>query len=106
MLNMLIIILPAIWISFTSYLVWYLTSAKRNVAITFEDAKALWQIHRKTANCSGHKWNPISRKGEKISGFQCECGYTYTQRRPLISGKPRSNHRDHKNQQAFPLSSY
>ena len=106
MVNMLIVIMPAIWVSFTSCIGWYLTYAKRSVPITFDDAKALWQIHKKTANCSCLKWSPISHKGEKISGFRCECGYTYTQRSPLISDKPRSRHCYHKSQQGFPLSSY
>ena len=39
--------MPAIWVSFTSCIGWYLTCAKRGVPITFDDAKALWQIHKK-----------------------------------------------------------
>jgi hypothetical protein len=108
MIDILIIILPTIWVSFAAYLLWYATSAKRNVSITFDDAKTLWQIHKKTANCSGHKWNPISRKGGKISGFQCECGYKYTQKRPLLSTipRPKKSNRDNRSQTGFPVASY
>ena len=108
MIDILIIILPTFWISFAAYLAWYVTSAKRNVSITFDDAKALWQIHKKTAQCSSRKWNPISRKGGKISGFHCECGYKYTQRRPLLSSKPRvkQSNQDHRSQTGFPVVSY
>jgi hypothetical protein len=106
MMDKLIIILPAIWVLFASYLVWYVTSAKRNVAITFNDAKALWHIHKKNVRCSGHKWRPISRKSGKISGFECECGYKYTQRRPILSGKPKNSHLDYRNQTAFSVTSY
>ena len=104
--SILTVILPAIWASFASCLVWFVTSAKRSVSITFDDAKALWHIHKKTTNCSSHKWNPISRKGGKISGFECECGYKYTQKKPLISSSPKNNHREHRRQTGFPLSSY
>ncbi len=84
-----ILIIPAFWASFAACLVWFISSAKRNVPITINDAKTLWKIHKKSANCPGHKWQPITRKGDKISGFKCECGYKYTQKRPLVSTAPR-----------------
>jgi hypothetical protein len=106
MIDMLIIILPATWVLFASYLVWYVTSAKRNVSITFNEAKALWHIHKKNARCPSHKWRPISRKSGKISGFECECGYKYTQRRPILSSRPKNSHIDHRNQATFSVASY
>ncbi len=86
---MLTIILPTVWASFAGYLIWYVTTAKRNVNITLEDAKTLWKIHKNSANCTGHKWQPLSRRGGKIAGFRCECGYKYTQKRPLVSTMPK-----------------
>jgi hypothetical protein len=62
------------------------TLAKRSAPITANDAKVLWVMHRKTAHCSGHKWQPIKLKKGKIVGFRCQCGYKYTQKRPLVSG--------------------
>jgi len=106
MLDIPIIILPVIWASFACCLLWYVTSAKRHVPITFNDAKTLWKIHKKNARCSGHKWHPISGKGGKISGFECECGYKYNQKRPIVSSMPKNSHRDHRNQAAFPVASY
>ena len=70
MIDTPLIILAAIWVSFTGYAIWYVTSAKRNVPITFDDAKTLWKIHKKNAKCAGHKWHPILRKSGKISGFE------------------------------------
>ena len=58
--------------------------AKRSAPITVNDAKVMWTMHKKTAHCSGHKWEPIKRKKDKIFGFRCECGYKYTQKRPLV----------------------
>ena len=104
--NTLTIILPAIWASFACCLLWFVTSAKRSVSITFDDTKALWRIHKKATNCSSHKWNPISRKGGKISGFECACGYRYTQKRPLICSSPKNGNHDHRRQTGFPVSSY
>ena len=106
MMDTLIIILPVIWASFTCYLLWFVTSAKRSVPITLEDAKTLWKIHKKNTKCACHKWRPLSRKSGKISGFECECGFKYTQRRPLLSGSPRASHRDHRSQTSFSVASY
>ena len=100
------IILAAIWVSFTGYAVWYLTSAKRNVPITFDEAKTLWKIHKKTAKCHGHKWRPISRRGGKISGFECECGYKYNQKRPILSSMPKNSHRTYRDQAGFLVTTY
>ena len=88
---MLTIILPTVWTFFMGYLLWYVTSAKRNAAITVNDAKILWKMHKKSTNCAGHKWRLITRRGGKISGFECECGYKYTQKRPLISNLPKNS---------------
>ncbi len=106
MLDTPLILIVAIWASFTGYAVCYLTSAKRNVPITFDDAKTLWKIHKKNAKCHGHKWRPISGRGGKISGFECECAYKYNQKRPIVSSMPKNNHRDHKNQPGFPVTTY
>ena len=103
---MLTVILPAIWISFTGYLLWYVTSAKRNVPITLDEAKALWKIHKRTAKCTSHKWRPISRRGDKISGFECECGYKYNQKRPIVSSIPKNGYRDDRNQAEFQVTTY
>jgi hypothetical protein len=105
MIDMLII-LPAIWVLFACYLAWFLTSAKRNVSITFDDAKALWHIHKKNTRCASHKWRPVLRKNGKISGFECECGYKYTQKRPIISNRPKNGHMDYRNQTTFSVASY
>jgi hypothetical protein len=86
--------------------VWYVTSAKRSVPITFDDAKTLWEIHKKNTKCTGRKWRPISRRGGKISGFECECGYKYNQKRPIVSSMPKNNHQDNRNQAAFPVAPY
>jgi hypothetical protein len=79
------------WASFALCGAWYLTSAKRNTPMTQSDAKMMWILHRKSANCMGHKWKPITRRKGKIIGFECECGYKYTQKRPLISRMPKHN---------------
>jgi hypothetical protein len=90
--KMLTIILPAVWALFTGYMLWYATSAKSSAAITVNDAKILWKMHKKSTNCTGHKWHLITGRSGKISGFKCDCGYKYTQKRPLVSSKPRISH--------------
>lgn len=85
---MLTIILPTVWVIFTGYLLWYITSAKHNAAITADDAKILWKMHKKNANCAGRKWYLITCQSGKISGFECECGYKYTQQQPIVYSSP------------------
>jgi hypothetical protein len=77
------------WAFFMGYLLWYVTSAKRNAAITVNEAKILWKMHKKSTNCAGYKWRLITHRGGKISGFECDCGYKYTQKRPIVSSVPR-----------------
>ncbi|HLE74569.1 MAG TPA: hypothetical protein VI864_00795 [Candidatus Bathyarchaeia archaeon] len=105
---MLTIILATAWASFTGYLLWYVTSAKRNVPITVSDAEILWRLHKKSTNCAGHKWRLIKRRN-RISGFECECGYRYTQKRPLISNLPKGSSQNPRivdQQQRMPSSGY
>jgi hypothetical protein len=83
------------WASFALCGAWCLTSVKRNTSITFSDAKMIWILHRKSANCTGHKWQPITRRKGKIIGFECECGYEYTQKRPLVSRIPKAQLETH-----------
>ena len=68
------------------YLLCYMIAVKRSEPITVDEAKMLWKIHKKTAHCGGQKWQPITRKGDKLTGFQCECGYNYSQKRPMLAG--------------------
>ena len=89
--DMLSMLMLTAWSSLAIGAVWCLTSAKRNAPITLNDAKMIWIMHRKSATCTRHKWQPITRREGKIIGFQCECGYKYTQKRPLVSRMPKHN---------------
>jgi hypothetical protein len=107
MMDILLISIPAFWVAFACCLAWYLTSAKKHATITFEDAKALWHIHKKNTHCASHKWKPISRKSGKISGFECDCGFKYTQKRPLFYSEPKNSHIDHhRRRTTFSMASY
>ncbi len=61
-----------------------LATTKSAAPITTDEAKVIWTMHRKTAHCGGHKWQPIKQRKDKIVGFQCECGYKYKQSRPWV----------------------
>jgi len=56
--------------------------------ITAKDAKMIWMIHTNTSSCGSHRWQPLKRSNDKIVGFQCDCGYRYTQRKPLVCISP------------------
>ena len=70
------------------------TLGRCSAPITVNDAKVMWMMHRKGTHCSGHKWEPIKGKKDKIIGFRCECGHKYTQKRPLVCSAPK-HHEEH-----------
>lgn len=75
------------WACFTAYSLWYFTMAKHYAPLNPEEAKMLWKIHRQNAKCQSTKWREI-KKGGKIVGFECECGYRHIQKRPITKGTP------------------
>jgi hypothetical protein len=97
-----IIFLPAAWTIFMGCLLWYMIAVKRSEPITVDEAKMLWTIHKKTTHCGGKKWQPITRKGDKLKGFQCECGYNYSQKRPMLAGTHKA-HRTISQSYGYPI---
>ena len=83
------LLIPAIWVCLAAYVIWFVGAAKRHVPLTLEEAKMLWKIHKQDTNCRYRKWQPISRRNGKITGFKCECGYKHTQKRPMVSRIPK-----------------
>ena len=75
------------WVCFALYTIWYLTSAKHYAPLTVDEAKMLWKIHKQNISCDSRMWREI-RRGGKIVGFACECGYNYTQKRPIVTNTP------------------
>lgn len=89
MQNFLFIITSIFWMIFGCYLFWYITSAMHNVFISRADANALWKIHKGNQLCNRKRWKVITQKGKKIIGFECSCGYSYSQKKLVISSSPR-----------------
>jgi hypothetical protein len=84
---MIEIIAVTLWACFVAYAIWYFTSAKHYVPLTPREARLLWKIHKQTARCDSKRWREI-RRGRKIVGFACECGYKYMQKRPIVASPP------------------
>ena len=84
---MIEIIAITLWVCFIAYAIWYFTSAKHYVPLTPREARLLWKIHKQTAGCYSKRWREI-RRGRKIVGFACECGYKYMQKRPIVASPP------------------
>jgi len=82
--NTLEIITPIVWICFTAYTAWYLTSAKYYAPLTLTEARLLWKIHKQNANCRSEEWHKIQHNG-KIIGFECTYGYRHTQKKLVAS---------------------
>jgi hypothetical protein len=84
---MIEIIASIIWAGFAAYAIWYFAVAKHYAPLTLNEAKILWKIHKQTTNCHSKMWREI-RRGKKIVGFECECGYKHIQKRPIRANKP------------------
>jgi hypothetical protein len=93
------ILMFTLWSVFVAYITWYLTSAKHFAPITPREGGMLWKIHKSSAHCSGRRWRTIKR-GSKIVGFECECGYRHVQRRPIVANMPQSLSVPSENQKA------
>ncbi len=81
-----LIVVTLVWIAFACSLLCYVIEVRRSEPITVDEAKILWKMHKKTTHCAGKKWEPIAHKGDKLKGFRCDCGYRYTQKKPLVTG--------------------
>jgi hypothetical protein len=60
-------------------------ATEHTVPIKIEDANAMWTLHKLNSGCDCKKHRLLSQKKGKTIGFMCECGYKYTQKKPLIS---------------------
>ena len=87
MFDPLEILLFTFWTIFVVYATWYFTSAKHYAPLTYTEAKILWSIHKQSVKCNSKKWKPIKR-GNKIVGYECECGYKHVQKRPIVGNTP------------------
>ena len=77
----------AVWTFLVGYATWYFTSAKSSVPLSPAEVKLLWKIHKQDKKCSARKKREIKR-GNRIIGFECKCGYKHIQKRPVVAGKP------------------
>ena len=65
----------------------YLIKFKLSEPISREEADILWKLHKNADNCASRKWKPRINKKGQITGFKCQCGYRYTQKRSVLSEK-------------------
>lgn len=78
------VLIPAIWLSLGLATAWFLLSAKRIVPLTLEEAETLWKFHKQKTGCHAQGWQEIVH-GERIVGFECECGHKHIQKKHLIT---------------------
>lgn len=77
----------AVWMSLLGYVAWYFTSAKYNAPLSPGEADMLWKIHKRDRKCHA-KSKHVIKRGGRIIGFECGCGYKHIQKRPVVAGKP------------------
>jgi hypothetical protein len=86
----LVAVAMGVWVFFAGYLAWYVTLAKCDAPISADEAKVLWEMHKQSSCCGGSRWRSVARKSGKVLGFECECGFRYTQKRLILSGSPKA----------------
>ncbi|PVX23763.1 MAG: hypothetical protein CW691_09710 [Candidatus Bathyarchaeum sp.] len=78
------VLIPAIWLSLGFATAWFLLSAKRVVPLTQKEAETLWRVHKQKMLCKAKSWREIVR-GDKVVGFECECGHKHVQKKHIIT---------------------
>ena len=78
------VLIPALWLSLGFVIAWFLLSAKRAIPLTMEEAETLWKFHKQKTQCRAKSWHKIVR-GDKMVGFECECGNKHVQTRHLVT---------------------
>jgi hypothetical protein len=78
------VFVPAIWLSLGVFISWFLLSARINVPLTQNEIETLWTFHKQNRACNAKDWKKIIRKNDCV-GFECECGHTHIQKKPLIN---------------------
>jgi hypothetical protein len=81
------ILMLSTWGCFVVYLSWYVGKVKWCYPITSAEARQLWIIHKRDTHCKGRRWRQL-KKGKQTVGFQCDCGYRHTQKRPVLAHAP------------------
>jgi hypothetical protein len=82
---MLTLLISTSWACLVICGVLVIAATKRTVAISVEDAKVMWTLHKRNSRCNCKSWRLIKQKKGKVRGFQCECGFKYSQKKPLLS---------------------
>ena len=85
---MLTEIMLASWACFAICGAWYFGVAKQEVPISPEDAEVMWKLHKQSSSKRCRKWHLLKHKTGKPIGFQCDCGYKYTQKKPIVPITP------------------
>ena len=85
-----LLIIVTVWGTLTAFGLWLFAIAKQKVPITVDEATVLWKIHKQNVHCSQRKWHPLTERSGKVTGFKCECGYKYSQRRHFVISNPKS----------------
>jgi len=78
------VLIPGLVLSFGFVVTYLLLSAKHNVPITVKEAETHWKFHKESKCCNAETWDEIN-KNKKLIGFECECGYSLIQKKPLIN---------------------
>ena len=80
------VLIPAIWLSLGLATAWFFLAAKRVVPLFQKEAETLWKIHKQHTQCKAKSWTEIP-KGNKIIGFECDCGHKHIQKKHIITIK-------------------
>ena len=86
-----------LWITLTTYTIWFLFKAKTYQPLTLDDLALTWKLHKQKTKCKADHIQKLIKNNNKIIGFKCQCGYEFKQKRlitqeilkkPLTPQKP------------------
>jgi hypothetical protein len=77
-------LVPTIWVTLGCAVAWFLLSARKQQAITTQEAEMLWKSHKQFKSCSAKTFTTL-KKRDRIIGYVCQCGYEHRQERPLVN---------------------
>ena len=78
------VLIPGLALCFGLYIAYLIISARHDAPMTKEEAETLWKFHKTKTCCKAKTWNEITKKN-KLIGYECDCGFKQTQKKPIIN---------------------
>ena len=75
------ILVSLLWITLTTYTIWFLFKAKTYQPLTLDDLALTWSLHKQKNKCNANHIQKLLKNNNEVIGFKCQCGYEFKQKR-------------------------